>query len=185
MSADASRPFASYQPPRSAADIPASTGALSTIDTSQLVRGYLEYIDTLKDRSDVSFDRMQSAVRSRLQQGEFGGSDVTSVYPEGDRITLSFRDGGAPTARSASLEFVSDRGTNEVSPHCRLPFDSLRDRLLRVDYAEGREWGELGDVGVWLFSKDDVWIEVITRWPKTNESDRVCVRTIHARGKFY
>lgn len=184
-SADASSPSASDQRPRPAADIPASTGTISTVDASELVRGYLEYIDALKDRSDVSLERMQSAVGNQLRQGEFRTADISSVYAEGDWLTLSFWDGGATTVNSASLEFFSDRDPGETSPHCRLSFKSLRDRLLRADFAEGQEWGELGDGGIWLFSKDDVWFEVSTRWPKTSKSDRVCVKTIHARGKFY
>jgi hypothetical protein len=164
---------------------PAAIGAFSTKETGQLVGGYLDYIDTLKDGSDVSLERIQSAVASQLKQEEFGRADVSSVYAEGDGVTLSFWDGGAATVNSASLEFFSDRNPDEMLPRCRISFDSLRERLLRADYAEGREWSDLENVETWLFSKDDVWIEVSTRRARTNESDSTCVSTIHASEKWY
>lgn len=181
-SVDASRTPASAQPPMSVAVSPASIAAIPHEDANQLVLGYLEYMDSLKGPEEVSLARMQAAVGSQLRQGEFGY--VNSVYPEGDWVTFSFWDEGPTTMLTASLNFLNDRSSGEALPPCRLSLDSLRDRLSRGGYAEGREWSELEGAGAWLFSKDDVWIEVSTQWPATNASNPSCVTAINAHGKF-
>jgi hypothetical protein len=168
----------------SVAGLPEPADASSTRSAGQLVDGYLEYIDTLKDRSDVSLERLQSAVGVQLRQGDSGSSDVTAIYPEGDSVTLSFWDEGSAEWRTAALDLYDGRGPDERPPHCRLPFDSLRGRLLRVGYDDMQEWGELGRTGTWLFFKDDVWLQVSTLPSTTNNSDRACAWTIYARGKF-
>ena len=168
----------------SVAGLPEPAGASSTRSAGQLLDDYLEYIDTLKDRSDVSLERLQSAVGVQLRQGDSGSSDVTAIYPEGDSVTLSFWDEGSAEWRTAALDFYDGRGPDERPPNCRLPFDSLRGRLLRVGYDDMQEWGELGRTGTWLFFKDDVWLQVSTRSSTTNNSDRACAWTICARGKF-
>jgi hypothetical protein len=183
-SAVASPPSKTDIPPPYAADIHVSSGAPSTKDTSQLVLGYLEYIDALRDRSDVSFERMQSALGSPLRPGDFGGSDISSTYAGGDRITLRFWGEVSAEVHSASLEFLGKESPGEFSPPCRLPYDSLRDRLLQAGYDEAREWSELEDAGAWLFFKGDVWIEVSTRWPNAKQADRTCVREIDAHEKL-
>lgn len=180
-SAYASNPSESKQSPRPAADVPESTSVLSTVDASELVRGYLEYVDRLRDRSDVSLERMQSAIGNQLRREESGSGDTSSVFPEGDWITLSFSDADPATGRAAILHFGSDREPNGPLPFCRLSFESLRGRLLRAGYAEDRECGELGEVVAWLFSKDDFWIEVGTRLARPND-DLMCVWTVYARG---
>lgn len=184
MSADASNCFGADMTLCSMAGPPEPAGAPSTISASQLVDDYLKYIDTLKDRSDVSLERMQSAVGVKLRQGDFGSSDVTAVYAEGDSVTLSFWDEGSAEWRTAALDFYSGRSADEGRPRCRLPFHSLRGRLLRDGYDDIQEWSELGGTGAWLFLKDDVWLEVNTRSSTTKNSDRACAWTIYARGKF-
>jgi hypothetical protein len=178
----ASSPQNSERPPRPDYGAHPSTAALSTKDPSQLVDGYLGYIYTLSSGSDVSFDRIQTAVGGQLRHGEAGSGDASAAYPEGDWVTLSFADGGVASERSAFLHFGSARDPNDPLPYCRLPFDKLRDRLLRAGYAEGREWGELGEVLLWTFSKtNDAWVEVSTRWARPND-DLMCAWTIYVRG---
>jgi hypothetical protein len=184
VSAVASPPSKTDIPPPHAADIHVSSGAPPTRDARQLVLGYLEYIDALRDRSDVSFERMQSALGSPLRPGDFGGSDISSTYAGGDRITLRFWVEVSAEVHSASLEFLGKESPGELSPPCRLPYDSLRGRLLQAGYDEAREWSELEDAGAWLFFKGDVWIEVSTRWPNAKQPERTCVREIDAHEKL-
>jgi hypothetical protein len=137
----ASSPQKSERLPRPADSDPVSTAELPTQDPGQLVEGYLRYIDTLVGGSDVSLNKVQSAVGGYLRRGEPGGGEARVVYPEGDWITLSVADGGGASERTAFLHFGSRRDPNDPLPYCRLSFDNLRSRLLRAGYAEGREWG--------------------------------------------
>jgi len=172
------------QHPVSAKSTLAPVSAASTEGANQLVMGYLKYIEALKARSDLSFERMQSSVGISLQRISPASVEVTSTYPDGGSATLSFWNEGHPKSRSASLELVNDRSPNLMAPQCRLSFDSLRERLLRAGYDEMREWSHLEEAGGWLYFKGDIWIEVGTGWISTSPLDRKCVSTIDAHERF-
>ena len=160
-----------------------STGAGPAGDTRRLVKGYLEYIEGLQERSDLSFERMQSSVGISLQRTSLASGEITSTYPDGDWATLSFWNEGDPKFRSASLELVNDRRPNLMSPQCRLSLETVRERLLRAGYDEMQEWHKLEGAGAWLYFKGDIWIQVGASWISTSPLDRQCVSTIDAHDR--
>jgi hypothetical protein len=182
MAATTASALGTDQASRTAVSVPAPTPASSMRDAGQIVSGFVDYIGALKDASDVSIDRLQSAAGIRLRQGRSGIGYRSPVSAEGDWITLRFSDGGKATGRSVILQFEHDQAADESSAHCRLSFNSLRDNLLRQRYVENRDLGAQGEVVVWLLLKDAIRVEVGTRATNANASDRMCVQTIKAIG---
>jgi len=183
-SAGASHFPGTYQRPLPVTHAEKSAGEVPAEPTDQHVKGYLDYVEGLQQRSDLSFERMQSSVGISFQRTSSGSGEITSKYPDGDSATLSFWNEGGPKSRSASLELINDRSPSLMAPQCRLSFDSVRERLLRAGYDEMREWSDVEEAGGWLYFKGEIWIEVGAGWISTSPLDRKCVSMISAHERF-
>jgi type IV secretion system protein VirD4 len=160
--------------------VPSGQASASDRATKATIERVVSYMQGLKHVRDISLERFEAAAGVRLERAEEESGYDSPEFADGGWVSLRYSEAQGASGPSVTLHFGSRQDKAAVDT-CRLDYEGLRARLTRSGFREGRDVGALGEVVVWLFTNDEIRIEVGTQ-PLKGGGERTCVRTIKVIG---